>query len=110
MPYEVFWHLNPTKLKPFFNAFKIEQERDDYQRWLQGYYNYAGFSAVISNFSAGMSGKRGGAEYPDKPLTTEQAERKLAEERANDPEYQEKALLSYLDSLAVRNNLKKHEV
>lgn len=110
MPYETFWHLNPTKLKPFFEAFKMAQEREDYQRWLQGYYNYVAFGAVISNFSAGMAGKTGKAEYLDKPITVEQAEQKLAEERANDPEYQEKALLSFLDGLAVRNNLKKHEV
>lgn len=60
--YELFWKLNPKKLKPFMVAFKQKKDEEiatiNYTTWLQGRYNA---DAINCNFS--KNGK-----YPDKPI------------------------------------------
>lgn len=58
VPYELFGKLNPKKLEPFRDAFKITQDEARANLWLQGLYFKM---AVVSAFNKEV-------EYPDKPL------------------------------------------
>ena len=67
--YELFWHLNPKKLQPFFKAFELKEIREDQKMWAWwGSYGLSAFQTVISHMSAGLSGKRSDAKYIDKPI------------------------------------------
>ena len=67
--YELFWHLNPTKLKPFYTAFENQRKMRDEENWLYwGTYGLSAFQTVISHFGAGLSGKKSDAKYIEKPI------------------------------------------
>lgn len=69
MSYELFWHLNPTKLKPFYEAYKIKKKMRDEEVWLfWGTYGYSAFETVMAHFGAGLAGKKSKAKYIDKPI------------------------------------------
>lgn len=64
--YDVFWHLNPTKLKPFQEAYRIKQENRDAEIWtFCG--NYV-LSAVITAVDACLNGRKASSKYIEKPL------------------------------------------
>lgn len=64
--YDVFWHLNPTKLKPFQEAYRIKQENRDAEMWtFCG--NYV-LSAVITAVDACLNGRKASSKYIEKPL------------------------------------------
>ena len=64
--YDVFWHLNPTKLKPFQEACRIKQENRDAEMWaFCG--NYV-LSAVLTAVDACLNGRKASSKYIEKPL------------------------------------------
>lgn len=56
MDYKLFWHLNPTKLKPFRKAYEEKCKQDDINAWNIGKYV---LEAIASCF--------GKHEYPNQP-------------------------------------------
>ena len=36
--YKLFWHLNPTKMKPFRKAYEEKCKQDDFNAWNTGRY------------------------------------------------------------------------
>jgi hypothetical protein len=65
VPYELFWHLNPTKLKPFYTAFENKRKMRDEENWLTwGTYAMSMFSTVF----ASAFNKNSQAKYIDKPM------------------------------------------
>lgn len=70
--YELFWHLNPAKMRPFKLAYQKKLEQDNYNAWLQGAY-------IKLAVSSAMMGKK--VKYPDKPFGVESKE--AATEAAN---------------------------
>lgn len=83
MSYETFWHLNPTKLKPFYKAFKIRRKIHDEEMWMMGMYTVNAVSVSIANSFS----KKAKAKYIEKPLmdinNTEKAlsEKELQQQR-----------------------------
>ena len=75
--------------------------------WLQGRYFYEAMTASLSNFSAGIVGKKGKAEYTDKPyrVTPMTEEEKEAE--------RQRKLNAYIEELKMFqmefNNRKKEK-
>lgn len=73
--YELFWHLNPRKIKPFYEAYKIQMKSLEYRKWIEGIYTAR---AIASNF---------GEKFPEEPLEfynfdeQELSEQKIKEER-----------------------------
>lgn len=69
--YELFWKLNPEKLKPFFEAEKIKQEEKyrhaNYIAWLTGLYMTHAIAACFSK----------NKKYPEKPFES------MKQEQAN---------------------------
>lgn len=65
MPYELFWHLNPKKLEPFFASQRVlakqRYQEMDILAWNVGRYTA---NAIASCFSRS-------AQYPDKPASAE---------------------------------------
>lgn len=86
IPYNVFWHLNPTKLKPFQEAHRIKQENRDAEMWaFCG--NYV-LSAVITAVDACLNGRKASSKYIENPLlkdrindTKEMTEEELQRQR-----------------------------
>jgi hypothetical protein len=69
VPYELFWHLNPKKLKPFYTAYENKRKIRDEEMWIWvGAYFKSAFETVIAHFGAGLSGKTSQAKYIDKPI------------------------------------------
>ena len=62
--YNLFWTLNPRKLKPFRKAredrLKISQSRMNLQAWMMGLYVQRAIGSCFSN--------KAGSKYPEKPL------------------------------------------
>jgi len=59
VPYELFWHLNPTKLKPFKIAYQKQLDQKNQLAWIQGQYNLLAIGSVFN-------GKK--CKYPKKPF------------------------------------------
>ena len=81
MPYELFWHLNPTKLKPFYEAYKIRRQEESYKMWLMGQYVEAALDATVCNMIPLIKRSRKG-KYPEEPIriVPKTEEEKRAEE------------------------------
>lgn len=78
VPYDVFWHLNPRKLKPFEEAYKMEmdsrQNATNLNAWLTGVYVQNAIASVFSK----------GAKYPQKPFNLFDGQKKTAEQEGMD--------------------------
>ena len=68
MTYSQYWEQDSSLVIPYWQAYTLRRDEQNYFAWLQGFYNFVGFNAVISNFSAGLAGKRGKEEYLSEPV------------------------------------------
>lgn len=69
VPYDLFWSLNPRKLKAFEKAHRMRERKLDEHLWLMGAYAYHAIRAGVDNV---LGGKKSKAEYLEKPLLYEQ--------------------------------------
>ena len=88
MTHDEYWNEDPWLAYTFRQAHNMKVEMRNQELWLQGLYIHSSFSAVISNFARGLSGKKGGKQqdYLDKPiritpLTEAEKKQKVKEER-----------------------------
>ena len=100
MPYELFRHLNPTKLKPFKEAYQKRLELEEYARWRNGIY-------VMSAVRACFGGK-----YPEEPFGLEQQENGYANDVDDEEEnYTEEEIMrardAFVASLAIKEGMNK---
>ena len=66
--YELFWHLSPTKLKAFEDAYMIKRKMRDEEMWYMGQYVASALNATVCNAEF-WRGKNGKAEkYVYKPF------------------------------------------
>ena len=65
MPYDLFWHLNPKKLKPFADAYEIRLKEQDALAYYTGIYNLRAFSVVLDH---AFRGNKSSAKYFDHPI------------------------------------------
>lgn len=88
--YELFWHLNPTKLKPFYKAFELKRKLEDEQAWMYwGNYGFSALETVFAHFGAGLAGKSSQAKYIEKPRLAEIIENQnLTQEEIDEKELQ----------------------
>lgn len=62
--YDLFWSLNPRKIKPFEKAFKLNQKTVDNYMWMMGGYVCEAVSVSLArSFSKGSS-----AKYRERPM------------------------------------------
>lgn len=82
--YNLFWSLNPKRLKPFLEANKLKLKQQNEFMWLQGMYIFDAVSvAIYNNFKD--KGKKS-MEYLQEPLeifkpTPEEMEARAERER-----------------------------
>lgn len=78
VPYEVFWHLNPRKLKPFEKAYELEvegrQNAKNLDAWLHGLYVQNAVASILSK----------GTKYPSKPFDLFNNHKKTVQEEGMD--------------------------
>lgn len=72
VPYELFWHLNPAKLKPFRLAYEHKLDADNHNAWLNGMYVQAAIGAAMSK----------SAKYPKAPFGSKDEARETTMESA----------------------------
>ena len=65
VPYELFWHLNPRKLKSFYKADEIAMKRRDAEMWHMGQYILSAVSVSIDHC---LNGKKAKSEYVKEPI------------------------------------------
>lgn len=53
--YNLFWTLNPSKLKPFLKAKEMQQKEKNHELWLQGAYFNEAISIAIGNALRGKN-------------------------------------------------------
>ena len=91
VPYDLFWHLNPSKLIPFRKAYEERLEQEERARWMNGMYIMQAISACF------------GEKYPEKPLfvlgniSTEQAQ-----ERAEHDGYTQEEIDNAREALVMK--------
>lgn len=71
---------SPADLEPYSKAYGLNMKHTDTLMYNMGLYAKVAFDVVMANFGSGIAGKRGKAEYIEKPI------HELAEEM----EYQKK--------------------
>lgn len=72
VPYELFWHLNPTKLKPFRLAYEHKLAADNHSAWLNGMYIQAAIGAAMSKST----------KYPKAPFGSKEEAQDASKESA----------------------------
>ena len=82
--YDIFWHLNPKKLHPFFESHKIRRQERSNDMWLMGQYVAAALDATVCNAMPFVKRRRKG-KYPERPiqvLPKTEKEKQFEEEQA----------------------------
>lgn len=74
VPYELFWHLTPKKLKAFEKAYDLKRKVDDEKAYMQGVYNLKAFEVVLSHIMAGLAKKKCDNKYFKEPLLRKNAD------------------------------------
>ena len=92
---EQFWHMNPRRLKPYIEAFRIKQKRLDESAWLMGAYVYEAFNTVMAN----VFSKHGNHAYRDKPFTEEITVKQKMRESAGQKPLTEEEKKKYTDQV-----------
>ena len=90
VPYDTFWHLNPSKLKPIEKAYEMKMEsvhnRMNLEAWVNGLY--------VQNAVSSIFGKNN--KYPTKPYDIFGTEKTLT------PEEEFEAFKRYAEDFAMR--------
>lgn len=105
MPYDLFWQLNPARLKPFEKAYENEQKIADERAWNIGRYVCL---SVLWGIDHGFNGSKASVEYPDKPYSQQEVK---TEENMTDEEMtrNHEALFTYLGVLKANFELENPE-
>ena len=101
--YETFKHLNPTKLIPFFKAYKQKEIMEDERAW-RIWGNY-GISALIFAIEHCLSGKKAKSEYIKEPIMAKAFENDgLTQEEIDEKEMQK---MLFAEEMWIKNSRKK---
>lgn len=98
IPYNVFWTLNPRKIKPFFEAYKIKRKMLDEQMWFMGAYVH---NAVLSAVEKNLAGKKAKTNYLEKPFMQEETETKAENKTDKSKEENMKKVKQIFQSLEI---------
>lgn len=88
-PYDLFWHLNPTKLTAFRKAYEESLQQKEDAMWRNGLYTMRAINACF------------GGKYPEKPLF-EVGESKESSERQEHDGYTEQEIKEAREALVMQ--------
>ena len=57
--FDEFWNQSPWIAQAYREAEEYRRERQNYEAWLCGLYNYYGVKSAIDTFAWGFGGKKG---------------------------------------------------
>ena len=103
IPYELFWHLNPKKLKPFQLAYKKRQQELDAQMhmWWGNY----GISALIYAIEHCLAGNKAKSQYVKESILSKLLENDgLTQEEIDNREIQKMILA---EEMWIKNDIKR---
>lgn len=83
MTYEDFWYGDYCKLKYIREADELKKARANADFYMQGFYNFRAFNAVMESFSYGMNGKKGKKPEPylKAPVPVTEVEKEIEKQR-----------------------------
>jgi hypothetical protein len=73
--YQLFWHLNPIKLRAFEEADRIRTEKQDYLNWLLGRYVMFALDASVCNSWLWRNKGDAPHKYINKPFLVQMEEK-----------------------------------
>lgn len=78
-----FWEDSPYLAIAFRKAHELKREERNQELWMQGWYNYHAFGAVMEEFSYGMNGKKGARPkgYIKQPISITENEKEQEKQR-----------------------------
>ena len=82
VPYELFWHLSPKKLKAFHTAYMIKEKNIDSLMWVMGKYV---LSATVFAIDHALN-KKAKSQYIEKPILSDMEYAETAQVNADDRE------------------------
>lgn len=105
MTEELFWTLNPKRLQPYLEAYKIQQERRDAEMWRMGMYIYDAVRAATENV---LAGRKSQLRYMDKPILEKYKEMHQEVELTEEEQMKQvEALFMSLQTLSTNSKLAK---
>lgn len=105
VPYDVFWHLSPKKLKAFQDAHFIKRKILDEEMWFMGQYVAMALDSTVCNnsFWKGKNGKP--SKYAKKPLM---ADVEISKKELTEEEKQREVDLFFAREKARRVNWRRN--
>ena len=99
MSYAEYWEGDASLTRYFRKAYKIKQEQENNNAWLQGLYFYDALSTALHNAMRGMSKSKPPArEYAKQPYDIFK-KKKTEAEKAQEVEIEQQKAAVWMDSL-----------
>lgn len=101
MSYAEYWEGDASLTRYFRKAYKIKQEQDNNNAWLQGLYFYDAISTALHNAMRGMGKSKPPAkEYAKQPYELFKKEKTEAE-KAKEVEIEQQKAAAWMQNLVV---------
>ena len=107
MTYEQFWEQDCQLVVPYREAWKLRQENENRQAWLNGLYLYEALVDVSPVLRAFAKPGTKAQPYPDKPFDFESARKKKKAERNEQKMQNAVNFMHKLASIFNRQNKEK---
>ena len=102
---ELFWSLNPHRLKPYLEAEKLRQQQRDTEMWRMGIYVFDGVRAAVENV---LNGRKSKLKYMEEPLFLK-AEKQSIELSEEEKVRQAENIMLQLAVMSANSKLGKKE-
>lgn len=101
MSYAEYWEGEPSLARYYRKAYRIKQEQDNNNAWLQGMYFYDGISTALHNAMRGMGKSKPPAkDYAKQPYEIFK-KKKTEVELAQEVEIEQQKAAAWMESLVL---------
>ena len=101
MSYAEYWEGDPSLVRYFRKAYKIRQEQENNNAWLQGLYVYDAISTALHNVMRGMAKSKPPAkDYAKQPYELYKKEKTKAE-LAKEVEIEQEKAAAWMENLVM---------
>lgn len=101
MSYAEYWEGDPSLTRYFRKAYKIKQEQENNNAWLQGLYFYDAISTALHNAMRGMSKSKPPAkDYAKQPYEIFK-KKKTEAEKAQEVEIEQQKAAAWMENLVM---------
>lgn len=107
VPFEIFWSLNPRKLKPFYEAYRLRIKDQNQMFYIQGQYTLSALMATVGNLFLKKGHKPN--EYPKEPLDIFAEKRLVIEENMTDEQKKKETEKLFGMLAGMQEKFEKHK-